>query len=77
MSNESTIKIEAPVQANPLYQVLTSMPRIEVTTAAAFQDETLGKDLRLRSPTGLLHRPGSDNQEIELIDPRQARLPRR
>jgi len=28
MSNESTIKVEALVQAHPLYQALTSMPGI-------------------------------------------------
>ena len=43
MSNESTIKVEALVQAHPLYQVLTSMPGIGVRTAAVFLAETLGK----------------------------------
>jgi len=77
MSSESTIKVEALVQTPSLYQVLTSMPGIRGLAAPVFQDETLGKDLRHRSPTGLLRRPGTGNQEIRLIDPRQARLPRR
>ena len=36
-----------------------------------------GQDLRHRSPPGLLRRPGTGNQEIGLIDPWRARLPRR
>ena len=39
--------------------------------------ETLGKTSRYRSPAGLLLRPGTGNQEIGLIDPRRAHLPRR
>lgn len=51
MSSESTIKVEALVQAHPLYQVLTSMPGIGVRTAAIILAETLGKDLQTPAPS--------------------------
>ncbi len=50
MSSESTIKVETLVQAHPLYQVLTSMPEIEVRTAAVILVKTLGKDLQTPAP---------------------------
>ena len=53
------------------------MPGIGVPSAAVFLAETLGKTSRHRSPAGLLRRPGTGDQEIGLIDPRRARLPRR
>ena len=77
MSNESTIKVEALVQAHPLYQVLTSMPGIGGQDRSRHPGRDPGQGPRHRRPAGLLRRPGTGNPEIRLLHKGRARLPRR
>ena len=48
-------RVEALVEAHPLYPVLTSMPGIGVPAAAVFLAETLGKTFTTGAQPGLPH----------------------
>ena len=60
-----------------MYQVLTSMPRIGVPATTVFLADPPGKTSSHRRATGLLRRTRSRHTPLRLINPRQARFPRR